>query len=85
MVAANRECSGLEIDKNLQTNAQIQDCAKECEGVSSMFIFTHHHNHCFCETSATGITCDMIDLQDYDLYKYGIYNRYKYILKAPRN
>ena len=73
LVAENQECSGSEISKNLQPNAEIHDCAKECKGVSSMFIFRPRYNSCYCETIATAKgTCATVDLQESNLYKYVI-------------
>ena len=40
------------------------------------------YNNCYCETSATAEgTCDIVELENSDLYKYGIHNDYKYTLK----
>ena len=74
LVATTQQCSGNEIKKKLQPNAEIQDCATECEGVSSMFIFSIQTDRCYCETSATAEgTCATLDNSwGYDLYKYGI-------------
>ena len=71
LVSENLECGGSEIRKELIPNAEVQDCARECEGVSSMFIFAPELNACYCETSATPEgTCDVVDIQGYHLYKY---------------
>ena len=72
LVSENTECSGSETEKQLQPDSDIQDCARECSGVSSMFLFSPRRNRCFCETAAsTDGTCDVIDIQGWDLYKYG--------------
>ena len=82
LVSKNKACSGLEIGKDIKPNAEIKDCAKACEGVSAMFVFIPRNNLCFCEVSASQKgTCDMIDLQDADLYQYGIHNQYINTLK----
>ena len=76
LVAENQECIGSDIYKPLQPNAEIQDCATGCEGVSSMFTFQGQSgevSRCFCQTSANADgTCATRDLPDYDLYQYGI-------------
>jgi hypothetical protein len=72
LVSENTECSGTETEKQLQPSAEIQDCADECDGVSSMFLFSPGQNRCFCETAATAEgTCNVIDISGWHLYKYG--------------
>ena len=81
LVSENQECSGSEINKFVTSNAEINDCATQCRGVSSMFIFSSTYNNCYCETSATAEgTCDIVDISTYNLYKYGKYSKYKYTL-----
>ena len=76
LVSEYKECSGNEIDKLLPENAEIQDCATDCEDISSMFIFSGSLNKCFCETSATAEgACHVIDNVNYHLYKYVNYGR----------
>ena len=70
-MSENKECGGSEVEKLIDTNAEITDCAKQCEGVSSMFIFSTKQKRCFCETSATSQgSCTFEDMSDYHLYKY---------------
>ena len=77
LVSENQECGGSEIRKSLRPGAGVQDCATECGGVSSMFLFSPRWNSCYCETSAAADgTCDIIDIPNYNLYKYGKYSIY---------
>ena len=72
IVSENHECSGSEIFKTLQSGADISDCADECRGVSSMFLFRDPPRaDCYCETAATPEgTCDVSSAYGYHLYKY---------------
>ena len=77
LVSENTECSGSESEKILPPNAEIQDCANECDGVSSMFLFSPGQNRCFCETAATAEgSCTVIDIVGWDLYTYGNEGRF---------
>ena len=64
-----------------ESKKDILDCAKECKGKASMFIFgtndfgndrcSEEGCHCSCETSATpGGTCNMVTNTGYRLYKF---------------
>ena len=58
--------------KRLHSNAEISDCADECRGVSSMFLFRDPpRTSCYCETAATpdGM-CDLTSTIGFNLYKY---------------
>jgi hypothetical protein len=82
LVSGNTECSGAETEKTLQPDAEIQDCANECDGVSSMFLFSPGQNRCFCETAATAEgSCTVIDIVGWDLYKYGNEGRFLIIFR----
>ena len=74
-----KECSGSETLSGLFH--EIDDCASQCEGVSSMFAFGTNdfgvircYNdgcRCLCETSATPEgTCNIVGHNGYRLYKY---------------
>ena len=76
LVSEHKECNGPEIEKHLPENAEIQDCATECQGISSMFIVSPSLNKCYCETSATAEgTCNVVDAVNSHLYKYSIQGR----------
>ena len=49
---ANTKCDGQGILKFTKAEANTEDCAKACEGVSSMFAFCSGQA-CHCEQSAT--------------------------------
>ena len=71
LVSENKECEGSKIEKIVNPNADIPDCARQCEGVSSMFTFSPKQKRCFCETSGTPQgSCTFEDISDYHLYKY---------------
>ena len=57
--------------KRLHSNAEISDCADECRGVSSLFLFSASPLFCYCETAATpeGM-CDLTSTIGFNLYKY---------------
>ena len=77
LVIENTECSGAAIEKDLQRNAKIQDCANKCDGISSMFLFNQDIKRCFCETAATAEgSCTVAHANKYDLYKYGNEGRF---------
>ena len=70
-MAKNQVCGGAETLKEIGPNGQIEDCARECKGVTSMFIFDIETKKCFCEDSATAQgTCKLINFKGYYLYKY---------------
>ena len=79
MVAEKAECDGSEIEKGYLPN--IEDCAANCEEISSMFAFgTNDFGttrcqasgcKCLCETGATAEgKCNRIDHDGYLLFKY---------------
>ena len=80
LVEEKKDCSGSEINKGkLQW---VGDCAAQCKGEASMFIFgTNDFGtarcygdgcDCYCKTSATGEgTCTRVNHNGYRLYKYG--------------
>lgn len=81
LVANKKECNGAETFKGYV--ATVEDCGRECRGLSSMFVFgTNHYGQtkcnskgcrCYCETSANDDgTCTMVDHNGYRLYKYGV-------------
>ena len=76
-MSENKECGGSKIEKIVNSNADIPDCASQCDGVSSMFIFSQQQKRCFCETSATAQgSCKLEDISDYHLYKYVYQGRF---------
>ena len=90
LVAEKNECDGSEIlFMEEESKKDILDCAKECKGKASMFIFgTNAFGNdrcsekgclCSCETSATPDgTCNMVSHTGYRLYKF--FNPGKYFL-----
>ena len=78
-VAEAEECSGKEI---IKYTATLDDCAKSCEGESSMFAYgtndygvTRCHKdgtcNCLCETMADqNGTCTQVSHNGYRLYRY---------------
>ena len=78
LVSENTECGGAEEKKELQPNAEIQDCANECLGISSMFLFSKVYGTCYCETAATakGSCTETNGYETYKLYKYGNEGRF---------
>ena len=83
LVAKNTECSGDETKIVLQPNAKIHDCAKKCNGVSSMFLFNQVYERCFCEIAATAEgSCTFKDAEYFDLYKYGKEGRFLHISRV---
>ena len=64
--------------KRLHSNAEISDCADECRGVSSLFLFGTWSStlYCYCETAATPEgTCDVSSTNDLHLYKYSTHGK----------
>ena len=81
LVAIKMECSGEEIGNFFWKARHLQDCAKSCVGLSTMFIYgtndfgtTRCNNDgckCFCETSATQEgNCTLTNNNGYRLYQY---------------
>ena len=79
LIAEKKECGGSEINKGYES--ALEDCAKQCRGTASMFLFgtndygTTRCNDdgctCVCETSATvDGSCDQVNHSGYRLYKY---------------
>ena len=88
------ECSLAEVQKGLLPS--IQDCARACFGVSSMFIYGTNPRRCYvkdgktlcvcyCELSAnTDANCTKVDHSGYDLYAFNgklDSNQYQWWLK----
>ena len=81
-IADKTECGGSEISKG--TKKTLSDCAKTCQGLSSMFIYgTNDFGEdkcktngtedcpCYCETSYNKAgECKMVENNGYRLYKY---------------
>ena len=82
-MADKQECAGSEV--NLRGVKDMKSCARECYGVSSMFLYgtndfgTNRCNEawiglgcvCVCETAAKEDgTCNMVKHNGYRLFKY---------------
>ena len=80
MVEETKECTGTEISKGNKDS--IDECAKACNGVASMFAFGTNDFGvqrcygdgcaCACETGAEDDgTCDTVDHKGFHLYRFG--------------
>ena len=85
LVVKTKECGGSEVNKGRMDS--IDECAKACNGISSMFAFgTNDFGvvrcfsdgcQCLCETAAKDDgTCDMVDHKGYHLYRLGPLGKY---------
>ena len=85
LVEETKECGGQEISKGNKDS--IDDCAKACDGVSSMFALgTNDFGttrcyadgcSCLCETGAKDDgTCDTVNHNGYHLYRFGAASKY---------
>ena len=81
LVAIKMECRGNEVGNLFWSARHLEDCAKSCVGVSSMFIYgtndfetkrcKYDGCRCFCETEASPDgTCSMVTNDGYRLYKF---------------
>ena len=80
-MAIKMKCRGSKIGNNFWKARHLEDCAKSCVGVSSMFIYETKlvENHrckgdgcvCFCELEASPDgTCLMLPDNGYKLYRF---------------
>ena len=80
-VTDEKECGGSE--KSIGTKKTLSECAENCRGISSMFIYgTNDFGEtkcktngkedcpCYCETSSKDGECKWVDNKGYSLYKY---------------
>ena len=79
LVGAKKECGGSE--KNKGRMDSIDECAKACKGIASMFVFGTNDFEvdrcnaqgctCYCETAAKDDgTCQIVDHKGYRLYRF---------------
>ena len=75
LVQNKKKCTGSEVYKG--TLPTIAECAFNCQGIASMFVFGTNNGcifglcRCLCETSASGDgSCHQKDHNGYRLYKY---------------
>ena len=72
LVSTSKICSGGREDKG--RIGTVEECAKQCTNVASMFIYAKCDSadcRCYCETGASADgTCDRTDNSQYRLYRF---------------
>ena len=75
-MSERRQCNGTKKVHGC-IESSIEDCARSCEGRSSLFRYGRSDGECYagkcicwCETSAVGGACGDVESSGFNLYKY---------------